>query len=213
MKGQAIMPFYLRPMRPGDITQVAEVEQEAFPTLWPGTNYRRELRNPQCEYLVCVQRGLKAPAGGQPPRRGLLEMLRRRPPAPHVELDDALVGYVGVWFMGGEGHIVSIAVREAYRRKGLGELLMLGAIELSAKRGQQVVTLEVRVSNEAAQGLYRKYGLREVGRRRAYYSDNREDAYIMSTASIGSAEYRHLLTQRLAEFTERYGGVDRTYLA
>lgn len=89
---------------------------------------------------------------------------------------------------------------------------MLGAIELSAQRGQQVVTLEVRVSNEAAQNLYRKYGLREVGRRRAYYSDNREDAYIMSTASIRSEEYQDLLGRRLADFTERYGGVDRTYL-
>lgn len=213
MKGQSVMSYSLRPMHLEDISQVAAIEREAFPTIWSGTNYSKELKNPQVEYVVCVRNGELAPEPPPEPRRGFLDLLRRRtqPPAPSGTAA-LVVGFVGVWFMGGEGHIVSIAVRESLRRHGLGELLLLGSVEMSLRRGQQVVTLEVRVSNSVAQSLYAKYGFSQAGIRKGYYSDNREDALIMSTDTITSPQYQALLDGRRAQFVERYGVMERVYL-
>jgi ribosomal-protein-alanine N-acetyltransferase len=75
-----------------------------------------------------------------------------------------------------------------------------------------VVTLEARVSNEPAIALYRKYGFNEVGLRRRYYSDNDEDAIIMTTDKLTSPEYEKLFEDRLIAFDERYGETLREYL-
>jgi ribosomal-protein-alanine N-acetyltransferase len=88
-----------------------------------------------------------------------------------------------------EAHIVAIAVREAYRRRGLGELLLAEAIDLALANQQDCVTLEVRRSNLAAQSLYEKYRFLKVGVRRRYYSDNNEDAIIMTTPPIQHVHY------------------------
>ena len=213
MKGQSVMSYSLRPMHWEDISQVAAIEREAFPTIWSGTNYSKELKNPQIEYLVCIHRGELALELPQKPRWSLLNILRRRPPPPgRIEGVEKLVGFVGLWFMGGEGHIVAIAVREEYRGQGIGELLLLGAVELTLRHGQQVVTLEVRISNTVAQKLYTKYGFSQVGLRKGYYSDNREDAYVMSTDTLSAAQYQELLATRRAQFVERYGEAERAYL-
>ena len=211
MRGQSVMPYGLRPLGPHDIDQVAAMEREAFPTLWPPTSYRRELKNKIAEYLVCVREG-EFVTVTPPPRRGLLRLLGRRnkPTLPlRVPL---LVGFVGLWYQAGDAHIVSIAVREEYRRRGLGELLLIGALEMAMRRGQQVVTLEVRKSNESAQALYRKYGFEQTGLRRRYYADNHEDAVIMTTEPLGSAEYEALLSGARSAFEERYGEATREYL-
>jgi ribosomal-protein-alanine N-acetyltransferase len=106
---------------------------------------------------------------------------------------DYVVGYVGVWLMVDEAHIVAIAVRGDYRRRGLGELLLAQAIELALNNHQEVVTLEVRRSNLGAQALYEKYRFLHVGLRKRYYSDNGEDAVVMSTPPIQDASYREHL--------------------
>ena len=192
-----------------DIDQVAAIEREAFPTLWPPTSYRREIKNRMAEYLVCVREGeyVAADRGA----RGLARIFRRnRRRAPVYSR--LVVGFVGLWFMGGDAHIVAIAVREASRRQGLGELLLIGSVELAMSRGAQVVTLEARVSNEPAKALYIKYGFEQVGLRRAYYADNREDAAIMTTPNIGSADYRELFERLRGEFEERRGAAVREHL-
>ncbi len=209
MRGQSVLPYSLRPMEWDDIDQVAAIEREAFPTLWPPTSYRREIKNRMAEYLVCVREGEYVAI--DPKARGLARLFRRnRPRAPvHRRL---IVGFVGLWFMAGEAHIVAIAVREASRRQGLGELLLIGSVELAMSRGAQVVTLEARVSNEPAKALYAKYGFEQVGLRRAYYADNREDAAIMTTPSIASADYRELFERLRAEFEDRRGASVREHL-
>ncbi len=123
-----------------------------------------------------------------------------------------LVGFVGLWYQAGDAHIVSIAVREEYRRRGLGELMLIGAVEMAVRRGQQVVTLEVRKSNESAQALYRKYGFEQSGLRRSYYADNHEDAVIMTTGPLGGGAYEALFAGLRSAFEERYGEATREYL-
>jgi ribosomal-protein-alanine N-acetyltransferase len=206
------MPYGLRPMDADDLDQVASMEREAFPTLWPPTSYRRELKNRMAEYAVCVRDGEFVTVPAKPGRKGLFGLFGRRNRPQPPEQRQLLVGFVGLWFMAGEAHIVSIAVRESYRRKGLGELLLIGAIEIATKRGQQVVTLEARVSNDAAKALYLKYGFEEVGIRRRYYSDNGEDAAIMTTPKLTSEEYQAQFAKLCEAFDERYGDTAREYL-
>jgi ribosomal-protein-alanine N-acetyltransferase len=79
-------------------------------------------------------------------------------------------------------------VSEELQRRGIGELLLLTVIDRARELYANVVTLEVRVSNIGAQNLYLKYGFKQVGVRKAYYTDNREDAYIMTTGDITSSE-------------------------
>jgi len=100
-----------------------------------------------------------------------------------------IVGYGGFWLMAGEAHITTIAVRPELRRRGIGELLLVAMLDRATELGAEVATLEVRVSNIAAQTLYRKYGFRQVGLRRRYYSNN-EDALIMTTNRLTSAPFQ-----------------------
>ena len=133
---------------------------------------------------------------------------RRRNPSwrPGGEL---VAGFVGLWYITDEAHIVAIGVRSEYRGLGLGEALMIAAIEQAIEREARVVTLEVRVSNHVAQNLYKKYGFTARGTRKGYYSDNREDALIMTSEELADAGYRAQL-QRLAEAHEaRWGAIPR----
>jgi ribosomal-protein-alanine N-acetyltransferase len=187
-------------MSEADISQVAEIEAQSFPTTWPRTAYRRELENRLARYFVLVDRSHVpvTPQRQAPGRRSWLRSLLRRP--AEVPTLDYIVGYVGVWLMVDQAHIVAIAVREAFRRQGLGELLLSEAIDLALSNGQESVTLEVRRSNEAAQALYEKYRFLKVGVRRRYYTDNREDALIMTTPPINTDAY----AEHLAYLRDRW---------
>ena len=193
----------------GDLDQVAAIEREAFPTLWPPTNYRKEMRNRIAERLVCVEEDEYVTVERKP--GALRRLFRRNKPAPPPLLRRSVAGFLSVWHMAGEAHVVAVAVREDKRRLGLGELLLIGAVELGIARGSRFVTLEARVSNEAARALYLKYGFREVGVRKGYYADNREDAVIMTTDALSSDAYLTQFDALRAAFEERYGATVREY--
>ena len=108
-----------------------------------------------------------------------------------------------------EAHVVVIGLREVDRSKGIGELLLISGIEQAMENGSRVVTLEVRKSNSVAIELYRKYGFQEVGLRRRYYSDNGEDAVIMTTPPMNSDDYQAHFTQLVAQHAEKWGWVER----
>jgi ribosomal-protein-alanine N-acetyltransferase len=213
---QSTMAYFLRPMKEEDLEQVEAIEREAFPTLMPSTSYRRELKTRRGEYIVCVRRGEQAPATPTVTTPGVVTRLlhslgidlNEHRSTPTSEL---IVGFVGVWFMAGEAHIVAIAVREASRGQGVGELLLQTAVEIAVRRRQEMVTLEVRVTNTPAQKLYEKYGFQQVGIRKRYYSDNHEDAFIMTTGDLASDDYQHQYAALRSRFDERYGEAERTY--
>lgn len=85
---------------------------------------------------------------------------------------------------------MAIGVRNSYRQVGIGEGLLIATIELAQTLSANVITLEVRVSNEVAQELYKKYGFQVVGRRLRYYSNDGEDAIIMSTDNVTSLPFQ-----------------------
>ncbi|MDP9235847.1 MAG: ribosomal protein S18-alanine N-acetyltransferase [Chloroflexota bacterium] len=195
----------LRPMSADDIAQVADIERESFPAMWPQTAYRRELTNQIARYVVITE--LRDDARRQEPQQhaGLFGALRRivssdAPPAP-----EHLLGFIGIWLMVGEAHIVTVAVRQDYRRMGIGGRLLIAAIEQASAYDQELVTLEVRASNDAAQRMYEKYGFMRAGVRKRYYTDNNEDAVIMTTPEIASPTYRALLGQLGDEHRAEHG--------
>jgi ribosomal-protein-alanine N-acetyltransferase len=107
-----------------------------------------------------------------------------------LKVAENVVGFSGFWMMMKEAHIIAIGVRDSYRRLGIGEGLLIATVEMAQILNANVVTLEVRASNEIAQGLYKKYGFRVTGRRSRYYSSDGEDAIIMSTDNIGSPSFQ-----------------------
>lgn len=96
-----------------------------------------------------------------------------------AELHGRIVGYLGVWVQEYDIHITTIAVEEDYRRQGIATRLIRRLIGDQAGDGKDV-TLEVRVSNRSAQALYEKLDFEITGRRRDYYSNNQEDALVMT---------------------------------
>jgi len=93
-------------------------------------------------------------------------------------LQQRLLGFGGFWQILNEGHIANVAVHPDYRSLGLGQLLVAHLIAACRALGGTAMTLEVRQSNVAAQGLYRKLGFASAGLRPNYY-DNGENAVIM----------------------------------
>lgn len=217
--------YLVRPMDLGDISQVMEIERDSFPSVWPSTAFKREIQhNRLARYLVAVERAieeeeaLEAEPGHvgpveaplPPPRLGRwLTELRRlfggEEEAEPRTYKEPLIGFVGAWLMVDEAHIVTIAVREGYRRRGIGELLLIAAIELALLNKRAAVSLECRLSNDAAIALYEKYGFRRLGIRPRYYSDTGEDAVIMTTDRIDLAPYQALFRQLKAEHRQRFG--------
>src|SRR4029077_15371328 len=102
-----------------------------------------------------------------------------------------------------EAHITTIGVRPALRGHGYGELLFATLLEISMNVGARRATLEVRVSNQPAQSLYRKYGFRVEGVRRRYYSDNNEDALIMWSDRLAAPEFIELYRGARAQLDRR----------
>lgn len=215
------MDVLLRHLRTEDINQVIEIEREAFSPLWVSTQFKRELNNRYANYMVACNADEAEVAGpsaegvsGEPeePQRLWAQMVNRArrlvgyrqgEPTP----TDSIAGYVSVWYQGEEAHITEIAVREELRGKGIGELLLIGSLQAAVQYGSKVMTLEVRVSNFIAQRLYEKYGFKSVGVRKGYYSDNREDANIMTTSPIQSEEYQRMFRELQEVYGTRWGEI------
>lgn len=155
----------LLPMTEADIPRVLEIERVSFRTPWPVDAYVHELKENRLAAYLVARLG------------------------------DRLVGYAGMWVILDEAHITTIAVEPALRGQHIGERLLLGLIDAALERGARWMTLEVRRSNLPAQQLYRKYAFREIGTRKGYYSDNREDAVVMWTGNLRDREFQEQLSR------------------
>jgi ribosomal-protein-alanine N-acetyltransferase len=154
----------IRPMTYEDLPAVQLIERASFSTPWPSHAYRQELEANRLAHY------LVATIAGE------------------------IVAYGGIWLMVDEAHVTTFAVHPRYRRRRIGERLLLSLMDLALERHAREATLEVRLSNLGARRLYEKYGFRPVGIRPRYYSDNQEDALIMTTEPL--AEER--MTGRIA---------------
>jgi [ribosomal protein S18]-alanine N-acetyltransferase len=97
-----------------------------------------------------------------------------------AELDGEIAGYLMAWRVHDELHILNLAVAIRLRRRGVADALMAAAMDDARRAGLRLVTLEVRVGNQAARSFYRRLGFRQNGIRPGYYQDTGEDALIMT---------------------------------
>ena len=208
------MTYHIRLMAKEDVRQVIDIDREAFPSQWPVPDYKHELENRLAHYIVAsgeVEKG-DEPQTKVEPQDGLsafafrLKQAFNRNHGKELPANGTYIfGFAGFWIMADEAHITSIAVREKYRRRGIGELLLGSLIDLAAELKASMVTLEVRVSNYGAQQLYSKYGFVQVGIRRGYYTDNGEDALLMTLEGITSPSVRANLKQLKQMHAQKWG--------
>ncbi len=157
------------PMGLDDIAAVQVIERASFSAPWPANAYRTELETNKLAHYLVVR------VGGE------------------------VAGFAGLWLMVDEAHVTTFAISPPWRRNHLGERLLVALFDLAIERRATEATLEVRLSNLPARRLYEKFGFRPVGIRPGYYSDNNEDALIMTTEPLRSADMVARLAERRAE--------------
>jgi ribosomal-protein-alanine N-acetyltransferase len=150
-------------MRLDDVPAVHRIEQLSFTTPWPAHAFEQELRGNRLARYVVARAG------------------------------DTVVGFAGVWLMVDDAHVTTFGVHPEWRRQGIGRQLLLNLVELAVTLGARRMTLEVRVGNTAAQALYRAFGFEIVGRRPRYYSDDGEDALVMTTPELTDPRLRAIV--------------------
>jgi ribosomal-protein-alanine N-acetyltransferase len=139
----------LRRMTEADIDAVLEIERLCFPRPWSRDSFVSELNNACARYVVLLE-------------------------------DGKVAAYGGMWLIIGEAHVNNVAVHPDHRRRGYGRLVMRELMRVAYRAAEIVeMTLEVRVTNEPAIGLYASMGFEVAGKRKGYYEDNGEDAHIM----------------------------------
>jgi len=150
----------IEPMALADLDAVHRIELASFSSPWPANAYRSELETNRLASYLVGR------------------------------IDGEIVAYGGMWLMVDEAHITTFAVHPTWRRQKIGERLLLAFLDLALARQAREATLEVRLSNISARRLYEKYGFRPVGLRPRYYSDDGEDALIMTTEPLREPRFR-----------------------
>ncbi len=194
--------YNIRPMIEADIAEISEIDKEAFPgesIFRPFSSFKSDINNSSVHYSVAYSNEPEILRTEEIKSRKISWFKRlwqhRKSESSELKSTDLvteghIIGFVGLWIMLDEAHITALATRNNYRRQGIGEALLISAIETSISLGSQMITLEVRISNAIAQALYLKYGFIIVGKRIRYYSDNNEDALLMSIESTNSVNFK-----------------------
>lgn len=152
----------IKRMTPEDIDGVISIEEQAYGDHhWSKDSFMNELNNELARYYSLFNK------------------------------NNELCGYAGCWHILDEAHVTNIAISANHRRKKYGEALLKRIIDDCYLEKIKYITLEVRVSNQAAINLYTKYGFTSFGTRKGYYQNNNEDALIMWTKNIFFDEFKN----------------------
>ncbi|SDW72770.1 N-acyltransferase YncA [Listeria ivanovii subsp. londoniensis] len=142
-------PLSFREATIADLKSIMNVENAAFTVPWTEAAFRNEFIINQYAYYILAT------------------------------YNDEVVGYAGIWLVLDEGHVTNIAIHPDYQGNHYGEALLREMIRIAKDCGVIRITLEVRVSNDVAQGLYKKLGFQNGAIRKNYYPDTKEDALVM----------------------------------
>ena len=180
MVAQPGVTIAVAPMTVADLDAVHDIEKRSFRTPWPSHAYKTELETNRLAHYVVAR------------------------------AEGVVVGYGGMWVMVDEAHITTFAVVPERRRERIGERLLLALMDRAQDLRAREATLEVRLSNLPARRLYEKYGFRPVGLRPRYYTDDNEDALIMTTEPFASPRLRERLARLRRALAETPDGPRRT---
>lgn len=168
----------IRLMHPTDLETVARLESELFTSSsWSRAMLEQELTAPGRTYVVWE--------GPDPHQPQTQRDIQTRP---------RVLGYAGVWASGagGDAEIMTIGVDALAQRLGIGAALLDVLIGIARQKGAVRLLLEVRVDNEPAKGLYRKFGFQPMGLRKHYYQPEDVDALTMSLNLAVDASQRNI---------------------
>jgi len=141
--------MFIRAMDIDDLSRVVALEQQLFTSAWSKADFMYEIFQNDFSHNFVLEK------------------------------DHQIIGYVGIWIMYEQAQITTIGIDENYQGQGLGLYLLESMIDFVKEQGCETLSLEVRVSNDKAIGLYKKVGFEQVALRKDYYQDNHEDAYLM----------------------------------
>lgn len=164
-----------------DIAAVQRIESAAYEDAWPARLFEEELSNGFAQYLVAVEES------AEPPPAGPITALRR---ALFGGTHERIVGFMGVWFMVDQLHLVTIAVDPAHQRRGIGTRLLLECFTIASEAELNEIVLEVRESNARARAMYEAFGFRKAGELKDYYKDNHETAIVMLSGALTQSRDR-----------------------
>ncbi len=153
------VPVHLVPMRRRHLRSVLRIESQVYPRPWTLSLFLGELGLRGSRYYIVAR------------------------------VDGVVVGYAGLMISLDEAHVTTIAVDPAWQRHRIGSRLLLNLTRAAIARGTRHMTLEVRVSNGAAQHMYRQFGFETEGVRKNYYAESKEDALIMWVHGIDTPEH------------------------
>ena len=175
------LTVHLVPLRRRHLRSVLRIEAQVYPRPWTLTLFMSELNLRTSRYYIAARVGT------------------------------SVVGYAGLMYAADEAHVTNIAVDPAWHRNHIGSRLLLNLARTAPRLGARHLTLEVRVSNVAAQTLYSRFGFRTEGLRKNYYAESNEDALIMWARDIDTPDY----AERLATIESEIAGetVDDTEAA
>lgn len=139
----------IRPLQESDVDAMCEIEHLCFAMPWSKDSILHDLNENICARYLALT------------------------------VDGVLAAYAGMWLIIDEAHITNVAVHPDFRGRGYGEKVLRALMDLAKENLMGLMTLEVRRSNAIAQALYHKVGFIDVGYRKRYYEDNKEDALIM----------------------------------
>ena len=141
---------FIRPIREEDVRGVHEIEKLCFAMPWSEESIRKDVTENVVACWLVVDDG-----------------------------EGRVLAYAAMWFVLDEAHVCNVAVHPDYRGKGLGKMIFGALVETAKKNSMSLMELEVRRSNTVAQNLYHSCGFIDVGYRKRYYEDNKEDALLM----------------------------------
>ncbi len=157
-------------MRRKHLRSVLRIEEQTSSTPWSLGLFLSEIRRDERDYVVALSAD-----------------------------DDRVLGFAGLLYVFGEGHVTTVAVDPNVQGGRIGTRLMLELLRRAIERGSDSITLEVRASNAAALALYRRFGFAPSGVRKDYYKDPTEDALILWVREIDGPDYAARLTVVEAE--------------
>ena len=152
-----------------DIQRILEIEQEAISPPWTHGALLSEMYKKDSYFVVAVDESATS----------AIDIDDNASPTDNKHRSPAVVGFAILRRVGDDGELLQIAVDKAQRRGGVGDLLMIAALEYARENALGSIYLEVRRGNTAAVGLYKKHGFNSMRIRKDYYSDPVEDASVM----------------------------------
>ena len=163
----------IAPMRHWHLRDVHSIDTKVYPRPWSLALWRQEIAMLDTRYYIVA------------------------------ESDGSVVGHAGIMYVLNEGHVTTVAVDPQLHGRGIATQLMCALCHHARTRNTTALTLEVRVSNERAISLYRRFGFAPAGVRKNYYSEINEDALVMWAHDIDQPAY----LARLRSIDDELGSV------